>query len=344
MDDLRFKKDRYVFASAPLMVVVGDEAESIKNKQITMFLNELSTYNVLVKDLVNDPINESDRNISLNVAHYIISNEELLQRIIEKKDLPILKVSKLTKLKSNFLEKCRDYIIAYYIILNNPNYKCLQDYLRIKLKEDNNVLSISNRHEKIHKGLVIKSFGKSVYIITPKGEFFKIKVDEKVSIGQIAEGKEKRFLRNYKIHISILLVILIIIGSGIVIQYRTTQSIVVIETTSNIKMHINKFNKVIYAYSPTDRGKELLDSINPQNKDVDEAVSKVLEYAYKNEMIDLSKKTLVTVNGQPLKYGLLAKTNEVVSENHIPIAINNSGNQQGLPNREKNSDENETKK
>lgn len=344
MDDLRFKKDRYVFASVPLMVIVGNEAESIKNKQITMFLNELSMYNVLVKDLVNAPINENSRNISLNVAHYIISDEELSHRMIEKKDLPILKVSKLTKLKSNFLEKCKDYIIAYYIILKNPNYKCLQDYLKIKLREDNNVSGIPNRNEKIHKGLVIKLFGKSAYIITPKGEFSKIKVHEKVNIGQIAEGKEKRFFKNYKIHISILLVILTIVGSGIVIQYRTTQSIVVIETTSNIKMHINKFNKVIYAYSPTDRGKELLDNINPENKDVDEAVSKVLEYAYKNEMIDLSKKTLVTVNGQPLKYGLLAKTDEVVSENHIPIAINNSGNQQGLPNREKNSDEDETKK
>jgi hypothetical protein len=106
-------------------------------------------------------------------------------------------------------------------------------------------------------------------------------------------------------------------------------------------MHINKFNKVIYAYSPTDKGKELLDNVNPENKDVDEAVSKVLEYAYKNEMIDLSKKTLVTVNGQPLKYGLLAKTQAIVSEDSIQIAINNSGNQQNLP---KNSSEDKTKK
>lgn len=341
MDDLRFKKDRYVFVAAPSMVVVGDDAESIKNKQITMFLNELSTYNVLIKDLASIQIRESDRNISLNVAHYIISNEELLDRTVQKKDLPISKVSKLTKLKPYFLEKCREYIIVYFIILNNPNYKCLQDYLKIKLKEDNNVLSIPDKNEKMHKGLVIKLSGKCAYIITSKGEFFKIKTDDKISIGQIAEGREKRFLGNYKIHISILLLILIIIGSGIVIQYRTTESIVVIETTSNIKMNINKFNKVIYAYSPTEKGKELLNNVNTENKDVDEAVSIVLEYAYKNEMIDLSKKTLVTVNGQPLKYGLLAKTEAIVSENSIPIAINNAGNQQSLP---KSSNEDKTKK
>ncbi|MDR3596986.1 anti-sigma factor domain-containing protein [Clostridium sp.] len=341
MDDLRFKKDRYAFISVPAMVVVGDEAESIKNKQITMFLNELNTYNVLLKDLVDAPIKESDRNISLNIAHYIMSNEELSERIIEKRDLPISKVSKLTKLKPEYLEKCKDYIIAYYVILNNPNYKFLQDYLKIKLKDDDNILSIQNKKEKTHKGLVLKLFGKCAYIITPKGEFFKIRTNDKVDIGQIVEGREKRFFGNYKIHISIFLVIVILIGSGIVVQYRTIQSIVVIETTSNIKLHINKFNKVIYAYSPTDKGKELLKNISPENKDVDDAISKILEYAYENKMIDLSKKTLVTINGQPLKYGLLAKTDKLVSENNIPIMINNSGNQQSIP---KQSSEDKTKK
>jgi hypothetical protein len=341
MDDLRFKKDRYAFISVPTMVVVGDEAESIKNKQITMFLNQLNTYNVLLKDLVDVPIKESERNISLNIAHYIMSNEELSERIIEKRDLPISKVSKLTKLKPEYLEKCKDYIIAYYVILNNPNYKCLQDYLKIKLKDDDNILSISNKKEKTHKGLVLKLFGKCAYIITSKGEFFKIKTNDKVDIGQIVEGREKRFFGNYKIHISIFLVIVILIGSGIVVQYRTIQSIVVIETTSNIKLHINKFNKVIYAYSPTDKGKELLKNISPENKDVDDAISKILEYAYENKMIDLSKKTLVTINGQPLKYGLLAKTDKLVSENNIPIMINNSGNQQSIP---KQSNEDKTKK
>lgn len=331
MDDLRFKKDKYVFISAPVMMVVKDGTESVNKKQMTMFLNELSTYNVLFKDLVNVPISESDRNVSLNVAHYIISNEELLKRTIEKKNLPIIQISKLTKLKSDYLEKCRDYIITYYIVLNNPDYKCIQDYLKIKLNGDDNILSISSKNEKIGKGLVIKSFGKCAYIITSKGEFLKIKTDDKVDIGQVSEGRKKRFLGNYKIHISIFLFILILIGSGIVIEYRTTQSIIVIETTSNIKIHINKFNKVIYAYSPTDKGKELIDNIKLENKDVDEAISKVLEYACENEMIDLSKKTLVTINGQPLKYGVLTKTEEIVSENKIPIMINNSGNQQSLP-------------
>lgn len=313
------------------MLLVGDSAENNRNKQISLFLNELNMYNVLLKDLVNFSLKENDRNIALNIAYYITDNDELLKTIIRKKDLPISKLSKIIRIKPEYIEKCRDYIIAYYIILINPNYRHIQDYFRIKLREDNNVVSISNKNQNLYKGLVIKSLKKSAYIVTSKGEFLKIKTNSKLTVGEIGEGKEKKTLRNYRIHTSILLVMLILIGSGVIIEYRRTQSIVIIQTTSNIKININKFNRVIYAYSPTDKGKELVSNINILNKDIDEAMAETFEYALNNEMLDLSKKTLITINGQAIKYGLLTKTNKVISENKIPIVINNAGNQQKLP-------------
>ena len=338
MENLSFNKDKYVFASLPSMLLIGDSAENNRNKQITLFLNELNMYNVLLKDLVNFSLKENDRNIALNIAYYITENDELIKIIIRKKDLPIAKLSKLIKIKPEYIEKCRDYIIAYYIILANPNYRHIQDYFRIKLREDNNVMSIANKNQNSYKGLVIKSLKRSAYIVTSKGEFLKIKTNNKANIGEVCEGKKNKTLRNYRIHISILLVMLILIGSGIIIEYRRTESIVVIETTSNIKININKFNKVIYAYSPTDKGQELIANTNLLNKDIDEALAETFEYALNNEMLDLnkeipalSKKTLITINGQALKYGSLIKTNKFISENKIPIIINNAGNQQKLP-------------
>jgi hypothetical protein len=344
MEISSFDKNKYVFTSIPAMLLIGDSAENNRNKQISLFLNELNTYNILLKDLVNFPLKESDRNIALNIAYYIINNEELVNSLAQKKDLPISKLSKLTRIKPNYLEKCRDYVLAYYIILTNPDYKSIQDYFRIKLREENNVVSISNKKQDTHKGLVIKSLNKSAYIITSKGEFLKVRTSSKESIGYICEGKEKRGLRYYKIHISILLFVLILIGSAIIVEYRTTQSILVIQTTSNIKIHLNKFNKVIYAYSPTDKGEELIESINMLNMNVDDAVADVFEYALNNEMLDLSKKTLITVNGQPIKYGSLEKTNKVISENNIPIIINNAGNQQKLPKYSNEDDNDKTEK
>ena len=344
MENLSFNKDKYVFASLPSMLLIGDSPEYNRNKQIALFLNELNMYSVLLKDLVNFSLKENDRNIALNIAYYINDNDDLLKTIIRKKDLPISKLSKLTKIKPEQIEKCRDYIIAYYIILTNPDYRLIQEYFRIKLREDNNVIGISNKKQDLYKGLVIRSLKKSAYIVTSKGEFIKIKTDSKASIGQLSEGEKKKTLRNYRIHISILLFILILIGSGIIIEYRRTQSIIVIETTSKIKIHINKFNKVIYAYSPTDKGQELITNTDILNKDIDEAMAETFKYALNNEMLDLGKKTLVTINGQAIKYGLLTKTNKIISENNIPIVINNAGNQQKLPQYLTQDEENKTEK
>lgn len=344
MDNFGFDKNKYVFASTPSMLLIGDLAEVNRNKQMASFLDELNTYDILLKDLINFILKENDRNIALNIAYYITNNDELIKTIIQKKDLPILKLSKLTKIKPDYIGRCRDYIIAYYIILTNPNYKSIQDYFKIKLREDNNVVGILNKKQSLHKGLVIKALKKSAYIVTSKGEFLKIKTNSKLNVGDIGEGKEKKVLRNYRIHISILLVILILIGSGIVIEYRRTQSVVVIESTSNIKIHINKFNRVIYVYSPTEKGKELVANMDILNKDIDDAIAEVFEYALENEMLDLSKKVLVTINGQPIEYGLLNKTNKVVSENKIPIVINNAGNEQKLPQYSTEGENNKTEK
>lgn len=351
MESLGFSKDKYIFDSAPSMLLIGDSAEHNRSKQISLFLNELTLYNVIFKDLINYPIKERDRNIALNVAHYIISDGELIEDVIRKKDLPILKISKLTRLKPDYIEKCKDYITAYFIILANPNYKSIQDYLKIKLKEDNTVIDISNKNKSTHKGIVIKASKRRVCILTSKGEFVKIKANDKGKCGDVCEGKEKKALGNYKIHISILLVILIMIGCGIVIQYRGTQSIIIIETSSSIKIHVNKLNKVIYGYSPTDRGQELIKNTNLINKDVDEAVFEILDYASKNQMLESGKNVLVTINGQPIKYGVFIKTSKFIAEdkfikdNKINVLINNSGNQQKLiKDSDESQDDNKAKK
>lgn len=338
MENSGFNRNKYVFTSVESMILVGDSAEINRSKQISLFLSELNTYNVLIKDLVNFPLKEIDRNLALNIAYYIYDNEELIKTITQKKDLPFSRLSRLTKIKVEYLEKCRDYIIVYYIILTNPNYRGIQDYFRVKLRENDNIRSIHNKKQAIHKGVVVKSLKKSAYILTSMGEFIKIKTDSRVNIGEVAEGKEKKILKHYKLYISILLFFIIIIGSGIVIEYRRPQSIIVIETSSNIVMRVNKFNKVIYAYSPTEKGDKLIESVNMLNKDIDQAMVETFEYALNNQMLEinkespsLSKKILITVNGEPLKYGILSKTSKYVYDNNIPLVINNVGNQQKLP-------------
>jgi hypothetical protein len=81
MESLSFNKNKYVFTAIPSMLLVGDSAEVNRSKQISLFLGELNTYNVLLKDLVNFPLKENDRNLALNIAYYIYDNEELIKTI-----------------------------------------------------------------------------------------------------------------------------------------------------------------------------------------------------------------------------------------------------------------------
>jgi len=59
--------------------------------------------------------------------------------------------------------------MAYYIILTNPNYKGIQDYFRVKLREEDNVKPINSNKQTVYKGVVIKSLKKSAYILTSMG-------------------------------------------------------------------------------------------------------------------------------------------------------------------------------
>ncbi|MEQ3339979.1 anti-sigma factor domain-containing protein [Clostridium butyricum] len=333
MDSLSFNKNKYIFTSMPNISLVSNSVDDSRSKQVSLFLEELSSYNIILKDLVNYPLNEEKRNISLNVSYYIMENEEISEKLERKKELPIKDLCKDIRINRERIEDMKDYIVAYYLILRNPNYKIIQDTLKIKLKEDSDkVKSIGvAKKNTIYKGVVIKSFKKSAYIITSIGEFVKIKTNRKVIIGQLADGKECTRLGKYKIHIAIGLMILMMIGCATVIDYRKTESIVIVETTSNIKMHVNKYGKVIYAYSPTEKGKILISSISIERENIDEAIEEIFQYAFSNEMIDTSKKTLITVSGKSLDYGALPKTNKFISENKIPIVINNSGNEQKMP-------------
>lgn len=331
MEDNNFNKNKYIFTSIPGMLLIGEDVECNRSRQISLFLKELYLYEILLKDLVNFPIKEEERNTALNIAYYISGEEDLIRIIKKKKDLPIAKLSKITKIKQSFLEKWRDYIISYFIIFTNPNYKCIQDYFRIKLRDSEDFHNVHNKKCQVYKGIVLKVSRNSVYILTSMGMFVKIKKDGLMMVGQVCEGEEKKGGKHWKIHISIAILLLIFICSGILIQYNKVQSIVVIDTTSSIKLHVNSFNKVIYAHSPTEKGTKLIESINVINDDVDDAVTKVFEYALNNKMIPEEKKILITINGKALKYGTFVKTNKFTTQQKIPIIINNSGNQQKLP-------------
>ncbi|MDR5586237.1 MULTISPECIES: anti-sigma factor domain-containing protein [Clostridium] len=337
MDKLRIK---YVFSSTPNMLLIGGKTDINRNKQIELFLKKLSLYNILLKDLINYPPKEKQRNIILNISYYILEDDNLRDSVERKKDLPIRNVCKKLDISDEFLRKWKEYILFYYIIFSNVDYKLIQEYLKIEEKS-NNVVNLNNvKKTEFFRGIVLKSLNSSAYILTSSGEIIKIKCDKNTKIGQEISGQQKKSFRNYKIYFCILIVLIIIIGMSLYSHYYNSQSTIIVNTTSAIKLECNFLDKVIYSYSETEKGNKLIISTDVLHKDIDESIKEILDYAINNEMIPTDNKILITVNGEALKYGALKETSKFLNEineknksenkSQISVLINNGGNQHKL--------------
>ena len=64
-----------------------------------------------------------------------MESDRISDKLNRKKELPIKELCKSVRMSRDRIEDMKDYIVAYYLILRNPEYKVLQDSLKIKLKE-----------------------------------------------------------------------------------------------------------------------------------------------------------------------------------------------------------------
>ncbi|MGL4572173.1 MAG: anti-sigma factor domain-containing protein [Clostridium sp.] len=338
-----FDRSKYKFSSMPSLFEVSEEANRVRGEQISLMTKELYLYKVIIKDLFAIEQTFKDRDLILNIAFYIIEQPELIEYFQEKRKLPINILSKHTMQSKVFLEKYSDYIITYAIIFSNPNYKLIQDYMRIdkkeeeenKEEEEKNIVPFNNGNNKEDKGIVLKKLKHTACILTSMGEFKKLKVSEDFEVGEEITGSIKKGFREYKIHIIIAAAIIVLVVGGFFFKYTAVDRTVLIKTTSQIKLGINSFGKVVDAYSPTTKGEEMLDNIKINNVTLDTAIKDILVYSENNDMLPEGA-ILVTVTGEPIKYGTLDETGKYVNENNIRLIINNAGNEQKLLDNSKN--------
>lgn len=323
-----FDKYRFRFSLTHPLSLIGGEVVEERGNQIVLMGEELALYNVFIKDLVSECPSSDIRNQVLNIAKYIISDPEIYDKIIENRGLPISKIIKKIPITKSFLESWQDYIIAYIVILGNPNYKYIQDYLRIEENVDILVGKglIEDKAETIFKGVVISKSRNKAIILTSKGEFKKIKIKESIEIGEEIGGDITKSWKVYKLHMSIISILIIMMIAVVGIKYSTITKTIVINTTSLIKVEVNSFGRVINAQSPTTKGTEMLEKIKIQDSDMDEAIYEIFKYALENEMIP-NDDILITVSGNMIDLETISKTRKLLEDNKIQVKFNNSGNE-----------------
>lgn len=321
-----FKRNKYKFATMSVLAEKGKEIEELRAKEISIFTKELYLYKVLLRDLVNHFPTQKDRNLILNVAYYIVEEIEIFDRFQKRRELPLGRLSKETRISRSFLESWQDYIIAYVLIISNHNFTYMQNYIKVELNEneENKVVPMNDKSEISHRGIVIGSSKKSTIILTSSGQFVRIRKSEKVELGQETHGLEKKGIFHYKFQIVIGILFIVLLCAAAYRSYTKVSSTVVFNCTSQIKMDVNRGNKVIYTHTASDKGKKMLEEINPLDRDIDDCLKDLIEYAKENDMTPKDG-FLIVVTGKPLKYGDLDKTDEYIVENKIDIQINNGG-------------------
>lgn len=326
----KFQKNKYRFSSNTPLVLISDEIIELRKQQIEAFTLELLRYKVLIRDLIKHNLNYSTRNELLNIAMFITSNFEIYDEFIKKEDIPTI-VQIQTRASKKYIEQYRDYLIAYTIILGNPNFKNLQEYIQIVENTDEDLgKDIIGYEEKIDvSGIVLDRNNRNAIVITSIGEFKKLKLKESVSKGEELRAIEKKSLKDYRLYVSIISVFALIFILSVVYKYNNVVSTIVVETTSPIRLEINGFNRVIDVSSSTAKGKKLVSDTSVLDNKIDNAIYKILEYANENDMVKGSG-IVVTITGKALKHNALKETSDFIYRKDLKVRFNNSGSEHKL--------------
>ncbi|MDV4149318.1 anti-sigma factor domain-containing protein [Clostridium sp. AL.422] len=323
-----FEYDKYKFSTKAPVNLALDDVVGKREEEIERLREELLSYKILIKDLIHNEPSYILRNKILNVSYFIIEDIELFDYLNTTKKFPINRLLKRTPIDKEFYQTWKEYIVAFVVILANPTYKYLQEYLQVEeavyVPNSEEIIQINKEEE--HRGIILhKGVGYAI-ILTSKGEFIKVKAGKDNKVGEDFVGKESFTFKKYKFQISIIASILVLISIIGIFQYRLVDKTIAIETTSLITIEVNKFNKIIDAYSRTEKGINMLDKLKIDNADIDNSIKEILNYCMDNEMIPETG-IVINVTGNPLKYTALQRTEKFIEEQGLQVKLNNSGDE-----------------
>lgn len=140
---------------------------------------------------------------------------------------------------------------------------------------------------------------KYAHILTPDGEFVKVKIKGSVpSIGSTYSGQPSSKLPLSKYASIAACFILFFSFSGAAYAYYTPVASLVLKSNPSIELKINRWNKIIKTLPLNDTGKNILNSVNIKNKSVNEGLNIILNEADKENFFknEPDKKISLDVN------------------------------------------------
>ncbi|WP_297523074.1 hypothetical protein [uncultured Clostridium sp.] len=337
MGDFSEYRNKYMFSNKRKYYSDVDMGEIKKETKILR--GYIKEYRVNLTSVSRDIPDDESRNKLLDVASFIIKEKKIMDHFNEKKTLPKTHIAKKTMIKLSLIDRYIDYLKLYTILLMGEEFKEIVGYLNIQEKDESKkrFKDINSNHKQdVYKGisLQISSCAKSIFILTREGIVADVKYSEGCNSGdEILSTKFTYISPTIKIGAGILGVFLVI-GYIVANVYKIPEAKIVLNTTSEINLKVNSFNKVVYVNSPTDKGKVMIETIPIEHKGIDNALLSILKYADSNEMIPENGVIRVSVVGEDFNLKSISKTVNYVESQYIDdtkkgeffrVEINNDG-------------------
>lgn len=141
-------------------------------------------------------------------------------------------------------------------------------------------------------GIVMEIKNKKARILTPSGEFVEVKINGSTpTIGSVYTGTQIRKIPFYKYAAAAACLIISISTGGAAYAYYTPTASITLNT--DLELKLNRWNKIIKALPLNENGKELLSSMNLENRDVNDGLGLIMEKSEQNGLeisLDITSK------------------------------------------------------
>lgn len=335
-------RNKYMFSNKRKYYTNVDMKEIAR--EVKILRGYIKKYNINLTSLSRDIAEDETRNTLLDIAYFLVNEEKIIKHFREKKSLPKTHISGRTMTKISLIDRYIDYLKLYTILLMEDEFKEIVKYLNIQEKDESKkrFKDINSNHKQdVYKGisLQISRGAKSIFILTRQGIVADVKYSQGCSSGEEILSTRFRYIPTPLKFVLGILGILAVIGLILLSIYKRPEAKIVINTTSEINLKINTFDKVVYANSSTEKGKNLIEVEGLEYESIDNALLDILKHADSNEMIPDTGIIRVSIVGEDFDLKSLPRSIEYIESQYIDetkkgeffrVDINNDGVQKTI--------------
>lgn len=180
-------------------------------------------------------------------------------------------------------------------------------------------------------GLVLSINKNKAHMVTPSGEFVKVKIKDTIpKVGETFSGELAKDFTIPKLPIVAASLAFMLLFSGTAFAYYTPTSSVIVEINPSIMLKLNMFNRIIDSSPLNDDGETVLKEIKLKNKPVNEGLETIVAEAKKENFINENyvksdKAVTLYVDSKNDKDLNLQSFEKFMGDSGVKLMINSNG-------------------